>query len=467
MRHFKKILILGCLVGAMLTSSRAQTISFHFIAPIPTINASFGGGDTTRMPAGYSRVLITAANSATFLTVASNHIRYVYTQLQTGTTLRTQVERVLNNSGRIVDVNYLLVNDSTGFSGAKTHAFLPYPQTAPFFVWPAATNNGPLANGRYNGWVMLGEHQMATDQSRRIGGMRAVDELVLHETSHTQWVGEWTKWPSTSAGAITYGADGQHYVTEVIGDQEGAINEGLATYYGFTINQAGMDTMLRHYSSPYARFFIEVRSARISDPIIRATPSVQDTLREQAPDGSIRIFRYPDGLPGFINRFQWRDLNGWYLLFAETTSTAFYSLYWRNAYSNRDTAFSFIGASAFSMHNGRRQRFLTYSANRLALKMEEYNATATGRADTGKTSSMLPYAILDLVTHFGMTDSVYRADHNQHYPDRNPRAFNEYFTNHRTAVRALVNADLAATPIRFLDAMARIRTYFRQPATIF
>src|SRR5258706_5513763 len=98
--------------------------------------------------------------------------------------------------------------------------------------------------------------------------------------------------------------------------------------------------------------------------------------------------------------------------------------------------------------------------------MEEYNASATGRADASRISSLLPFALLDLLTHFGMSDAEYQADYRRNNPDRGPRAFTEYF-NRRAAIRALVQADITASPIRFQEALQSIINYCKQPANIF
>jgi len=467
MRQLKKIGLACILLWSALTGT-AQTSTFFLVAPTATINGSFTGGQTVGMPAGYSFVQITAANAATFLAMPLPRLQYVYNQLQPGTVLFNQRDKIFNNSDRTVDVRYYLTDDRTTLPSQSGHMLSNYidPNDNHIYVWPAANSSGPVA-GRYTGWVMLGEHQLNADQANRPGGVHAIDEVVLHETSHTQWVGDWTKWGADVSGnAITYGADGMHYfrIAELLGDQEGAINEGLATYYGYTLNQPGLDTLYQDFTSTGNRFFVEGRSVMAGDPILNAVPSrTQGALRKR--DGT--TLKYPDGRDIIIFTFPWRDIPGFYLLFAESISTGFYSLYWQNAYSNRDTAFSFIGFSANSMHIGRMQRYLTYSCNRLALRMEAYNASAAGQADATRTSSMLPFAILDLVTHFGMSDADYKADYDRQYPDRQPRAYTEYFTNHRSALRTLVQADLAASPIRFAAAMDKIRNYCRQPATIF
>ena len=98
--------------------------------------------------------------------------------------------------------------------------------------------------------------------------------------------------------------------------------------------------------------------------------------------------------------------------------------------------------------------------------METYNASAAGRADASRISSLFPFAVLDLLTHFGMTDAEYQADYRRNNADRDPRAYTEYFTR-RAAVRTLVEGDIGANPIRFNEALQKIVDYCRQPANMF
>jgi hypothetical protein len=65
-----------------------------------------------------------------------------------------------------------------------------------------------------------------------------------------------------------------------------------------------------------------------------------------------------------------------------------------------------------------------------------------------------------------MSDADYQADYRRNYADRDPRAFAEYFTR-RAAIRTLVQADINASPVRFMDALQKIKDYCRQAANMF
>jgi hypothetical protein len=446
--------LLSCLGGRVLAQN-GQNMKVHFVAPAAVINANFPGHTNVigiALPTGYDIVEVTAANAAAFTNAAPPRLLYVYQQLQAGTPLRQRVNEVQYISRDSVQVNYFLVDDRTGISNTASGNFLavriPITLTDPatdglFHVWP--TGNGFSVGAAFQGRVRLGEYQLEHNQFPRTGGLTAIQEVVLHESFHTQLVNRWTKWN----GYITYGADQSHSTREIMGDQEAALNEGAGTFYGFTINNQGLTALDNYFTNAGYRYFLEGRSVCAGYPELYNV-----SARQRREEGGATLWDY-----------RWSDVPGFFLMFNENNATAFFANYWRNAFDNRDTAMSFLNHTFHAMWRDTLKRYLTYAINRLALKMESYAATPAGQADATKTSSMFPFALLDLITHFGMSQTEYQEDYRRNYPDREPRAFTQYWT-HRAAVRQLVQADMTASPIRFAEAVRRIRDYFRAPATI-
>lgn len=439
--------VLGMVLGWMSGLNAQAGIKFYFVAPTATITATFGApADNSSCPVGYAKVEVTAANSAQFLTIAPARIRYVYEQLQPGRPLRVQVEKVMRISQNTIDVNYYLINDLSGLTTPGA--------TGIFLGVTFSTDNG--YDGRKHVWptggsggrVRLGEYQMEFDQSHRVGGTAAIDELVLHETSHTQFTGPWSRWD----GYITYGADEQHYGEELQGDPEAALNEGIGTFYGYLMNAAAITALNNFYSRADDRYFVEGQSV-----VAGREALYRVSTRRRSSIGDVLVWRYT-----------WSEIPGDYLTYSEKTPTAFFTYFWQNTNGNRDQALDMIISASHSMFDNRRMRFLTYAANRLALQMEAFAATPAGqtaRTNGSLTSSLFPYALLDLLTNFAMTDVEYKADHDRHYPDRNPQAYTAYWT-HRNAIKQLVLADITASPIRFTDALRKVHDYCKTPANI-
>jgi hypothetical protein len=311
------------------------------------------------------------------------------------------------------------------------------------------------------GRIRVGQHYASTHADRW-------ENTLVHEYFHTQFAPEAfcrsnyafctsdaecpsgdtcrfrkTKWGSVR---ITYGADGSHWVNEMIGGQNLAFEEGLGTFYG-TVHTGRGANFEPFWTRTNERYFLEIRSPLISsDPLRNATHSTRDG-------------RY---------YYKWKDVPGFYLLFAESSSTGFHHFFHKYAFDDRDRALGMIDRSAHRMWDIRRKRDLTYAVNGLALEMEAFAASPEGReARTAGTltSSMFPFALLDLVTHFGMTEEEYKADYHRNYPPDEPRAWVEYW-NHRARVRALAQPHLDASPIEFEEAIRAVRDYFRESSRV-
>jgi len=446
------VLTMICFAGAV-SGQNGQNMRIHFVAPRAVINNFAGHSNTTGigLPAGYDIVQITSSNAAAFLAAAPPRLQYVYQQLQPGTQLRRRVNEVQNISRDSVHVNYYLVDDRTGISHTSSGNFLGVrvnrndgTSDSLYHVWPSG-NGFTLSNGTFQGRVRLGEYQLEEDQSHRDGGVLSIQEVVLHESFHTQLIDRWTKWP----GYITYGADEMHYTDEILGDQETAFNEGAGTFYGFTINGPGLTTLDDFFTNANYRYFLEGQSVCAGYPELYTV-----SARRSRTVGTATWWDY-----------RWRDVPGFFLMFNENNATNFFANFWRYGASNRDTAGAFLSYAFNSMWRDTLKRYLTYACNRLAIKMETYNASPAGQADANKLSSLFPFALLDLITHFQMTATEYQEDYRRNYPNQNPRAYTEYFTR-RNAIKTLIQGDIAASPIQFSQALQRLVTYCKTPANI-
>jgi len=453
-RRFAGLVLIACCFSEVLFAQNGQNMRFHFVAPLAVTNTFAGHGNPTgiALPSGYGIVQITSANQAAFLAVAPPRLQYVYQQLQPGTQLRRRVNEVQYISRDSVQVNYYLVDDRTGINNNASGNFLGVrvdrhdgTNDSLYHVWPSG-NGFTVSNGVYQGRVRLGEYQLEEDQSHRDGGVLSIQEVVLHESFHTQLVDRWTKWP----GYITYGADEMHYTDEILGDQETAFNEGAGTFYGFTINGPGLTTLDNFFTNADYRYFLEGQSVCAGYPELYTV-----SARRSRTVGSATWWDY-----------RWRDVPGFFLMFNESNATNFFANFWRYGASNRDTAGAFLNYAFNAMWRDTLKRYLTYACNRLALRMESYNASAAGRADANKVSSLFPFALLDLITHFQMTNTQYQEDYHRNYPNADPRAYTEYF-NRRAAIRTLITGDIGSSPIRFSEALQRIITYCKDPANMF
>lgn len=449
-------LTLAFILIAFLANSplAAQTVRFILVAPAATIDTNFAATAFTiaNFPTGYKGTVVTAANAATFNTVAPPSLRHLFTQLQPGTTLRNRVNSVFLVSANRVDVDYYLVDDRTGFTGG-TGMFLTSQLNNQPRVWPAAFSfQPPGSSGRWQGVAWFGEAWGAVLAANMPGGLVGWEGVALHETSHTQWVGTVSRWGAINQRLIAYGRDGSHYQAELLGDPEIALNEGLGTFFGYLHNEPERQQLIQFWQDDSARYFVEAQSVLAGNPTVNQAPRTQGTI------GSTAVFFYT-----------WKNVPGYFVLNSEHTGTAYNLFFWQYTNGNRDQAFNMILEAAASMWDDYRKRDLFYETNRLALALERYAATPEGQAAKTAgtlTSSLYPFALLDILTHFGMTDAQYQQEYRRNYPDRDPAALADYFTNHRASIRRLVEGHLNASPIEIVQAVEVAHRYCQNASRI-
>ena len=453
--------IVAVLAGLLPGAAAAQSITFFYVAPTATVKAGFGAvapADTGLFDVGYAHVRITAANEAKFKAAAPANLGKTFDALKAGTRLRNRVNQILRISGGLTDVTVALVDDRTGITAGSRFADMPRGDGV-LYVWPAASVSARLGNGRYRGFIGLGTTAADSISSKWPGLWLAWEGTIQHEMSHTQFVNEKTKWGSVN---IVYGGDGNHWISELLGEQELTFEEGLGTFFGLVDNPDwSRRALVPFWQNADGRYDLESWSVLAGTAELWNAPHTE--VRQTPPT--------PPPTPGgeyAVRTYKWQDVPGFYIQFNENTSTAFHYFFWSFANANKDSAFAMIRRSASAMSQDRRKRYLSYAVNRLSLQLEDFAATPAGAAAKSAgtlTSSMFPYALLDVLTHFGMSDADFQRECRADNPDRTPKAFTDYWTR-RAAVRALVQPHLTADPIRIQDAVQAVHDYFRTPDTI-
>ncbi|MEO8199727.1 MAG: hypothetical protein ABI679_04315 [Gemmatimonadota bacterium] len=458
-------LCMGGAVTAALTAGPVMaqsTIQVEFVAPTAAMVGQFGAANVQGGYApGYRGIVVGATNLAGFRTLAPTDLVRTFDSLQAGAVLRRMIDTIQSVVGHgKVDIRYLLVDDAQGFAPGATGIFYARRQAGPpvSFVWPFATVDS-VGGGRFQGIVRLGAHAIP-QFTGGAGGWKEWEEVVVHESHHTQWVNEATKWGSI---AISYGGDGGHFEEELLGDQAVPLDEGIATFFGQVVNDPHGFTGrgLPFVADAGYRYRLESWSVLAGSLGNLTIPRIVVSTTPPAPPptagGQYALWGY-----------RWRDVPGFYILFSETTGTLFHQFFWRNACTTRDPALAMILKESSAMWLGERDRYLFNGANQLALQLEAMAAAPTGPVATAcgtMTSSMLPYAILDILTHFGMTDQEMQGEITRQNSRPASIASSRYLT-HRAALRAAVQADLAASPIQVQQAVAKAVTYLRQPSTV-
>jgi hypothetical protein len=457
---FRRFLIISALLPAALAAQ--GTVQVEYVAPRDTMVATFGAANVQGGYApGYRGIIIGAANLARFRSTAPALLVQTFDSLQPGSRMRRIIDTLLAVVGHgRVDIRYLLTDDRTGFASGATGVFVARRQVGGgpvSFVWPFATvDSGP--GNRFSGIVRLGVHDLPIFLADS-GGWKGWEEVVVHESHHTQWVGFPTKWRSIR---ISYGADGGHFASELLGDQPVPLDEGIATFYGQMLNEPfGYRSMIRfardNSDSMYTLESWSVLAGTIPTNVPRRVLDTVPPTAPPTPGGQYRLWG-----------FRGRDVPGFYILFNENTGTIFHQFFWRNGCTTRDAALRLILREDAAMWDTQLNRYLYFAANELAKQLEAMAANPTGadaRACGVLTSSMFPYAILDILTHFGMSDQELGDEIARQAGSHPSRAAQQYVAN-RAALRAQIRPRIEANPVQIEEAVTEAAQYLRDPARL-
>jgi hypothetical protein len=463
--HSLRLAALACVVSAAApVAAWAQTVSFVFVAPTATMTTNFGAAAIIGPYAdGYRGARITAANLATFRKVAPKHLQLTYDALQPGAVLRTKVDRVMKISkGNVTDVEFQLVDDHAGLTGRYSYAHKKATDNR-FYVWPAAGSDPatPPAKG-WTGSVGVGEYWAANLTATASYGWTGWESVLLHETLHTQMVGQHTKWGSI---AITYGLDEMHRFSEILGAQDLAFEEGLGTFFGYAHwDPQGYNRTNAFFSDATERYMMEDGSIPASWDL-RKLPKKTEPVKDIPEDVKKN---QPTRTEWNRYYFFWKDVPGQDILFNEWTSTGLLVYFWKHANNDPAQALKMVEEMSVPMSGNLRNRYPTFAANNLGAQMEAFAATAEGqrkKAAGTLTSSMFPIAVLDMIMHFGMTDAEFQTEFRRNQHVVTSKALTEYW-KHRDAIRKICDPHFKANPIRFTVAVGEVHAYFQKAATI-
>src|SRR5262245_21859416 len=117
----------------------AQTVRVIFVGPAGSMVSAFGAANVFGGYAdGYRGVILTPENLTQFQRAAPPNLVNTNRQLQPGAVVRRRIDQILQISGGVVDVDILLTDDRTGFSGS-TGTFVTSTRNGQQYVWPAAS----------------------------------------------------------------------------------------------------------------------------------------------------------------------------------------------------------------------------------------------------------------------------------------------------------------------------------------
>ena len=441
------------LLGLIAAQCLSQPLFFTFVAPEDVIESNFPDDYDTESPhTGYLSIEIDSVTEPIFKRVAPPTILHLYNELQEGKPLRKEADKLLEISLNNVFVEYILVDDRTGMVKDEDSEFATSKERGKYYVWPSASNRPNGVENIFDGWISMGEKEGAEMARTYPGGMKAWESTALHEILHTQFVNRRHKWPYINQYNVNYGKDDNHYEEELLGSQHSAFEEGFGNFFSRVYNPAERLRGTIFFQDTSRRYFVESRSFMAGQKELYS-----NTNRRKAKVGSTTVFRY-----------YWQDVPGKFLLFSESTTTYYMLEYWSWVFDDKEWAMKSLIDLATKVHKDYKIQNLPYAVNFLAFQMEAYSAFDEGEKleKQGKlTSSMFPFALLDVITHFGMSEEEYKRQIRSNYPDFYSQAFTEYWT-HRAHVKSIFDKAFADDPELVMDCVEEIHTYFLKKETI-
>lgn len=506
--YIQHIRISLCCLAILLAAPllKAQNIRIFFYAPTATMTANFTGATAAYIqadpacngPTGFSYVVLDALTAPIFRTMVPNHIiRQTYDSLtNVNSVLRKRIMEIRGLSNGLVNTIQIRLFDDTAGLAATDNCKCDESIGGLRVVWPCAYNEKPPA-GNYFGDVQLGEVAANAIIASFAGGWWAWYETVVHEFSHTQFATEYNaageaiqnKW-GTNGISISYGGDAGHWGNEIQADQQSALDEGLATFWGLEKNRVGRDTLIAWLNKRNEKLLLGSHSFLTGTAemwnaphqvVFTGTIPANRKVKPVDPWDTILLVspHIQTGARYELRSYKWLDVPGKYTFYNEQLFQAYALFLYENIRSNRNDAFDMMLRAARTMTPpNNRLRYPALFANALANELESFARTAAGRAaETNRTlvSSMFAYALFDIVTHFGMTEADLRREFTinmaTYVPVPQPLAFTSYWAQ-RDALKQLVCPFLGGVNcagngnIDFVRAVREAKTFFTEPARI-
>src|SRR6187455_1274318 len=399
---FKYILCLSAFAGDV-QSLLAQNIDVFFFAPTATMNANFTGATAAyinpdscgakpnRTATGYSSVRLDNQTAPIFRTLmAGSNIQKTYDSLTNAASkLRRRILQIRGlSNGLVNDVEIYLFNDNSGLA-ATDNCKCSHPIPAGRGVW-ACASNFKRSNGQYLGYVYLGESAATAIIAPHRGGWWAWNGTVIHEFSHTQFAMEYdatgkpisNKWGFNGL-AISYGGDESHWGDELQADQQSALDEGLATFWGLESNAVVRDTLVNWLNRKNRRLVLGSHSfltgiAEMWDAphgVILNTTIPADR-KIQRPGYNTSLLVNPNIQTGAryeLRDYRWLDVPGKFEFYNEQIFQGYALLFFENAMRNRNNSFAMMLRAAQKMTPPNNKfRYPAVLANALAIELEAY-----------------------------------------------------------------------------------------------
>ena len=325
---------------------------------------------------------------------------------------------------------------------------LPLNGKNPYYIWPGFGNSdGGVDEKSYDGWVYIGETKAAEFVKTALSGKEILSQLSINQGIRAQFLGNdtdhWGYVYRWNHGVLEYNP---LLMEEPLNDMGTAVEEGTGYFFTNLYNERERRELLKFLSVDTARYLVGKESplAKSSDWIEKLPKIERSEFNESAW------------------KFEWTTLPPDKILYAGSTTAGLYTFFWKYS-KNKSLALELITAASHKMWNDYEHRNLFYAVTHLAMELERYADTPLGELDmkSGQiTSSMVPYALLDLMTRFGLDKN--RMDQwIQALPkEQRPLAFDAYWGKYHSQIFGQVGHVTYSRPMPLEESVSDIFQFF-------
>ena len=435
-------------------------INFEYAAPIETIKKHFGAGmieDT--LHDGIVTVRLDDHYYPLLKKIAPKELSRIYyrynldenrhkAKLSILRTTKQSLDDLLKITGSRVALTIVLIDDSKGLPKDE-YSFLTTRadwDDGKRYVWPSTGNSSDDdGTGYYSSWIYLGakwakefgesKHSLALGYGGPERHMYALeDATIVGLAAKSIFIYDPSNFVALNEVATGYERKDGSFVEELWPSKKNASLEGIAKYYRMA-SEFGSDMNDAEYalSAQISQFFRD--------------PGYRYMIQETSILAGLKKLKQAEhrerdliGVKGM--EYRWKDVPGYYLLFSENTTYGLLHAFYMQAYSTPDFSYEVINKAMPKLWETKNHRDPMVLVNELAIQMEinaangvEKRALENGNGTV--CSSMYPFYLIDMLTHFGMSESQFKNTYNEHNKGPKPIAFNEYW-KHRDALKAMV-----------------------------
>ena len=409
------------------TTATAQKIDVVFAGPEAEILQHFGKTDPDEnLHKGIAGITIDKSNVETFRKVAPKYLKLIYEQVSSSSTMKKWMRKGMKISENSMELTYVLIDDTKGLVKDELSVFSIYKSAThkgKSYVWPMFGNDlVDKKKSKYHGWIYIGEGSCITMVEDLKMGEKALSNLTLNQAVRAQFFGNPTSWPylyKPRRGLISmdynpYRAEEPIYTLGTV------VEEATGYFFNGLYNNEERQQLGVFFRNNARKYAISEENKLYKNG--KWIPKNQNNFKYQG-----RHFY----------SFRWNEMPAEKLMHFPSTTLFLYHFLWKYS-PEREQALEMIIEASNKMWNDFDHRNPFYATHFLAYELEDFAATEEGKAAQRRgelVSPMLPYALMDFLTHYDLTNTEMADLFGKHKTKRQNKALAAYIGGHRAVIK--------------------------------